>query len=147
MAPDLVVLLRVDQETAAERTGAPRDRIEAAGSDFHERVRAGFEAQAALEPQRWVVVDGSGTVDEVAAMIDEAMRGAAVTVINESKDLDAAIRHGRIGREIWWELMLAAVVLLLLEGYLSCRFARQASGSIRWQPGGAVSLTPANAGR
>lgn len=73
LVPDLVVLLRVDQATAAERTGSPRDRIEAAGSDFHERVRVGFEAQAEADPKRWVVIDGSGTVDEVAAMIDEAV--------------------------------------------------------------------------
>ncbi|MGI9579451.1 MAG: dTMP kinase [Microthrixaceae bacterium] len=73
LLPDLVVLLSVDQATAAERTGSPRDRIEAAGSEFHDRVRAGFEAQANADPKRWVVIDGSGTVAEVAAMIDDAV--------------------------------------------------------------------------
>jgi len=73
LVPDLVVLLAVDQATAAERTGSPRDRIEAAGSEFHERVRAGFEAQAEADPERWVVIDGSGTVAEVAEMIDDAV--------------------------------------------------------------------------
>ena len=63
--PDLVVLLRVDAATAAARTGAPRDRIEATGADFHARVADGFAAQAAAEPGRWATVDGSGTVDEV----------------------------------------------------------------------------------
>lgn len=71
--PDLVVLLRVDRATSEARTGAPRDRIEAAGNGFHERVQAGFDAQAQADPGRWVVLDGSGTVAEVAALVDQAV--------------------------------------------------------------------------
>jgi dTMP kinase len=66
LEPDLVVLLDVDQEVAAARRCRPRDRIEAAGDTFHQRVVAGYRALAAADPARWVVVDGSGTVDEVA---------------------------------------------------------------------------------
>ncbi|MEA2827420.1 MAG: dTMP kinase [Actinomycetota bacterium] len=66
LEPDLVVLLDVDQEVAAARRCRPRDRIEAAGDTFHQRVVAGYRALAAGDPARWVVVDGSGTVDEVA---------------------------------------------------------------------------------
>ncbi len=66
LEPDLVVLLDVDQEVAAARRCRPRDRIEAAGDTFHQRVVAGYRALAQADPARWVVVDGSGTVDEVA---------------------------------------------------------------------------------
>ena len=63
--PDLVVLLVVPDEVAAERIGSARDRIEAAGVEFHHRVARGFAEQADDEPDTWVVVDGAGSVDEV----------------------------------------------------------------------------------
>jgi len=69
LEPDVVFLLDVDQEVAAARRCRPRDRIEAAGDTFHQRVVAGYHALAAADPDRWVVVDGSGTVDEVAARV------------------------------------------------------------------------------
>jgi dTMP kinase len=71
--PDAVVLLLVPEDVAAERTGGARDRIEAAGDDFHRRVEASFRDQAADDPQRWVVVDGTGTPDEVAGRVWEAL--------------------------------------------------------------------------
>lgn len=66
--PDLVVLLDVPAEVTAARlaaVGAP-DRLEAAGDDFHRRVIDGYHELAAADPGRWAVVDGRGTVDEVA---------------------------------------------------------------------------------
>ena len=69
LEPDVVFLLDVDQATAAARRCRPRDRIEAAGDTFHQRVVAGYLALAAADPARWVVVDGSGTVEEVAARV------------------------------------------------------------------------------
>lgn len=65
LRPDLVVLLTVDEDVALARTGGARDRIEAAGRDFHRRVAASFRAQAAADPDRWVEVDGAGPIDEV----------------------------------------------------------------------------------
>lgn len=67
--PDLVVLLDVPAEVADRRLGAARDRMEAEPSAFHAAVLEGFRAQAAAEPDRWAVVDGTGTVDEVAAAV------------------------------------------------------------------------------
>lgn len=70
---DLVVLLRVPAEVAAQRlTGRP-DRMEALGDEFHRRVADGFAALAAANPQRWAVVDGEGTEDEVAARVHAAV--------------------------------------------------------------------------
>lgn len=71
--PDVVVLLHVPEEVALERIGGARDRIEAAGVDFHRRVSDGFLAQAEDEPDTWVVVDGTGTVDEVHDRVLDAV--------------------------------------------------------------------------
>ena len=67
--PDLVILLQVPGSVAERRTGGPRDRLEAAGTAFHRRVHEGFLQQAIADPDRWVLVDGTGTEDEVAEQI------------------------------------------------------------------------------
>jgi dTMP kinase len=69
---DLVVLLRVPAEVAADRLRRPADRMERLGKKFHRRVADGFDELAAREPQRWVVVDGAGTVDQVEARVNAA---------------------------------------------------------------------------
>jgi dTMP kinase len=71
--PDVVVLLQVPPQVAAERIGAARDRIEAAGDEFHRRVAEGFAAQADDEPDTWVVVDGTGSPDEVHRRVLDAV--------------------------------------------------------------------------
>ena len=73
LLPDLVVLLTVPAEESVRRTGGARDRIEGAGTEFHQRVADGFAAQAAADPDRWVVVDGTGTKDEVTAAVMAAV--------------------------------------------------------------------------
>jgi dTMP kinase len=64
--PDLIVFLDVGAEEADLRLGTERDRMESESAAFHAEVQAGFRAQALGEPERWVVVDGTGTVAEVA---------------------------------------------------------------------------------
>lgn len=71
--PDLVILLVVPEDVAAQRTGGARDRIEAAGAGFHARVAQGFADQAADEPDTWVVVDGTGTVEQVHERVLDAV--------------------------------------------------------------------------
>jgi len=66
---DLVVLITVSPTTRAQRLKATPDRIEASGDDFHRRVEQGFQALADADPQRWAVIDGDGTVDDVAAQV------------------------------------------------------------------------------
>ncbi len=71
--PDLVVLLDVPADVAfARRCGAP-DRMEAEDRAFHARVMEGYRKLAAAQPDRWVVVDGSGTVEEVADLVRKAL--------------------------------------------------------------------------
>lgn len=71
--PDLVVLLEVPGTESDRRLGASRDRMEAEPASFHDAVMEGFRAQAAAEPDRWVVIDGSPSIDEVAAAVSSAV--------------------------------------------------------------------------
>ena len=71
LEPDVVVLLDMPREVAAARLQG-RDRMEAAGDAFHERVTAGYRELAAADPDRWVVIDGTGSIDEVGVRVGEA---------------------------------------------------------------------------
>jgi dTMP kinase len=73
LVPDLTVLLDVDVAVARERLGHRIDRIEGAGAAFHERVRRGYLELAAADPDRWLVIDAAGSVDEVGARVDAAV--------------------------------------------------------------------------
>lgn len=71
LRPDLVVVLDVSEAVARERRPAEPDRIEAAGGDFHARVRAAYRE---LAPRfGWVVVDGEGDIETVAARVRAAV--------------------------------------------------------------------------
>lgn len=70
---DLVVLLDVDTAEAVARLDGSLDRIEQAGDEFHARVAAAYRDLAAADPQHWIVVDGRGTVDEVAQCLQTAV--------------------------------------------------------------------------
>ena len=72
LAPDLTVLLDLDEAAARSRLDASRttyDRLEAEAQDFHARVRAAFLAIADAEPERFLVVDATLPVDEIAASV------------------------------------------------------------------------------
>jgi dTMP kinase len=71
--PDLVIVLRIPVEEALRRLGRERDRLEREDEDFHRRVADGFERLASEDPDRWAVVDGTGTVDDVAVGVAEAV--------------------------------------------------------------------------
>ncbi len=79
LEPDLVVLLEVVPEVAAARLDRAPDRMELAGDAFHHRVGDGYRALAAASPSRWVVVDGSGAVDDVAARVRLAVDARLAT--------------------------------------------------------------------
>ncbi|BDI21532.1 dTMP kinase [Herbiconiux sp. L3-i23] len=71
LLPDLTVLLDLDVEGGrsrlAERT--TYDRLEAEAADFHSRVREAYLALAAAEPERFLVLDASRPVDDLAGDI------------------------------------------------------------------------------
>jgi len=88
LRPDLVLLLEVPDTVADARLGAQRDRLEAESVSFHRRVRNGFRTLAGADPKRWAVVDGEGSVEEVAARID--------WVLQERLEARAAPGAGRL---------------------------------------------------
>ncbi|MEN3314766.1 MAG: dTMP kinase [Acidimicrobiaceae bacterium] len=82
--PDVVVLLVVPADVAAERLrdrasqalgGRAADRMENEDVSFHDRVRSGYRTLADDDPDRWVVVDGAGSVAEVGARVWAACGG------------------------------------------------------------------------
>ena len=73
--PDLVLLLDAAPEVLERRMrGRQLDRFEQEGDEFHQRVREGFHAMAAEEPQRWVIIDAGLAHDQVAASIRAAVQ-------------------------------------------------------------------------
>jgi dTMP kinase len=73
LEPDVVVLLDVPSDVASARRPDAHDRMEAESAAFHARVADGYRTLAAAEPDRWVVVDGTGPPDEVAERVSKAV--------------------------------------------------------------------------
>ena len=69
---DVYVLLTVPPEVAEERMRRPADRMERLGKKFHRRVNEGFLALAESNRAHWLVIDGVGSIDAVAARVNDA---------------------------------------------------------------------------
>jgi dTMP kinase len=72
LVPDLTLLLWIDPEQAAQRSGG-EDRFEAAGLDFQRAVASAYEEIAVRNPDRVVKVDATGSVEDVHARVMEAV--------------------------------------------------------------------------
>jgi dTMP kinase len=68
--PDVTFLLDVDPEVVKDRIKKP-DRIEKESIDFHRRVRNAYLELARSEPDRVVLIDALGTVEEIQGRIKE----------------------------------------------------------------------------
>jgi dTMP kinase len=68
LVPDLTILLDVDPEVGLGRVADP-DRLESEPIDWHRTVRDGFLAIAAADPDRYLVLDASRTMDDLAEQI------------------------------------------------------------------------------
>lgn len=75
--PHLTALIDLPVETGLQRRHASEpaaeQRFERFDPAFHHQVRRGFKAVARQEPQRIVVIDGSGAEETVAAQIRAAV--------------------------------------------------------------------------
>ncbi len=75
LLPDRIVLLDLDPTAALARakSRARLDRIEAETLAFHREVRRGFLAEAEREPQRFLLIDASGSQDDVHHRIRQGL--------------------------------------------------------------------------
>jgi dTMP kinase len=76
VTPDATLIFDVDQETAASRLNPLLDRMEAKGAAFHSRVREGYNALIASDPEakRYLGIDARGTEAQVFGNIISALR-------------------------------------------------------------------------
>ena len=91
--PSLTFLLDLPPEVGARRRTDAPDRMERESMDFHERVRHEYLRLADAEPDRFVVIDAVGTVDEVFSEIRgvlvERFEGGGVTIDEASDSVPA----------------------------------------------------------
>jgi dTMP kinase len=71
VVPHVVVVLDLPDSVAEARVAADRDRLERAGDAFHAEVRAAYRGLAT--DRGWKLVDASGSPDEVAARVRDAV--------------------------------------------------------------------------
>ena len=74
--PDVTLILDLpvaDGLARAARRSGGADRFERLDRRFHEQLRAGFQAIAAAEPARCVLLDASGSVDDVHGAVVAAV--------------------------------------------------------------------------
>ncbi|HEV3280211.1 MAG TPA: dTMP kinase [Acidimicrobiales bacterium] len=70
VTPDVTVLIDVPVSVAASRRkGSPDDRLERQGNGFLQRVADGYRRLSAEATTPWIVVDGTGSVEAVAAAV------------------------------------------------------------------------------
>ncbi len=72
--PDLTFLIEIDPREGRKRIQAgDRDRMEKQALAFHRRVYRGYQQMAALEPQRFVVIDGTQDRETMRRQIRETV--------------------------------------------------------------------------
>jgi dTMP kinase len=71
LLPRLTVLLDLDPASGRARLTGDPDRLERAGNAVHRRTREAFLTRAAADPVRWLVLDASRGVEQIAAAIRE----------------------------------------------------------------------------
>lgn len=71
LKPDLIFWLDLPPELGRQRILGREalDRLETEALSFHQRVRSGYAALAAADPQRWVRIDAAENPEAVAARI------------------------------------------------------------------------------
>ncbi len=78
LTPSLTLYLDIAPQDGLRRRrlgGGEWTRLDAEALEFHERVRAGYEALARLEPERWVRVDAARPVEEIQEEIRAIVEG------------------------------------------------------------------------
>ena len=74
LRPDLTILLDLPPVAGLVRRAPSADRLEAEPTEFHQRVREGFLAQARAEPQRYLVLDATRPPEQLSREIQDRVR-------------------------------------------------------------------------
>jgi len=72
LLPNLTILLDLDETAARTRLDSARtqyDRLEDEKQDFHARVRASYLELAAAEPDRFLVLEATDSIESISAVI------------------------------------------------------------------------------
>jgi dTMP kinase len=80
LEPDLTFLLDISPETSLKRLTA-MDRMDREPLEFHEKVREGFLTEARRDPNRWVVIDASLPLDDVAELCKVKLKERRAPVV------------------------------------------------------------------
>jgi len=87
LVPDLTLCIDIDTETGLARAnsrnsvhGTSEARIDQQAVEFHQKVRGAYHELARREPQRFRLIDGAGSPEEIAAKVwaEFTNRNAAV---------------------------------------------------------------------
>ena len=65
LKPDLTMLFDVSTETAQQRVGSEKDRMEAAGIEFHRKVRQGYLELYKENPDRIKLINANNSIETV----------------------------------------------------------------------------------
>jgi dTMP kinase len=98
--PTLTILIDQSAEVGLGRLKS-RDRLEAEPNDFHERVRQEFLQLAAQDPERYLVVDGTQTIDEIHEKIIErvALIPTMKAIVSLSQFVLQQVRWQQVSRK------------------------------------------------
>ncbi len=73
LIPDLTVLIDLPVEESMKRRGKNPDRFEQENIEFHERVRNGYLEMARTNSDKWIVINGTKSQENVAKDVDQAI--------------------------------------------------------------------------
>jgi dTMP kinase len=91
LIPTLTIIIDLPAELGLGRLKS-RDRLESEGQTFHERVRQEFLSLALLDPERYLVVDGRQSVEQIHKEI--------VARVAELRDLNRIEKQPKVKRRI-----------------------------------------------
>ncbi len=79
LRPDLTIYIEISPQEGLLRRRQDKDaewnRLDDLPTDFHQRVHEGYQRLIAVEPDRWVVIDGERPIDIIQADIRAAVIG------------------------------------------------------------------------
>lgn len=69
LKPDLTIVFDIDVQTSLKRVGINKDRMEASGLEFFNKVRNGYLEIAKQEPERVKVINASDSIESIHKQI------------------------------------------------------------------------------